>query len=326
MPMNRTFSLLFPTHNRGAILIDALKSVAEAEAPRGVTVEVLVIANACTDDTETVVRQYAAHAPFAVRCVSEPQTGLSVARNRGLAESSGDIIAFLDDDVLVERCWLREMLAIFDAEAADIVGGKVTLSWDLVSRPNWLSDYPERLLSKKDNGDAVVELKSPYGLVGANFAFRRAVCDAVGRFSDRFGRSGRRMAAGEENDFLSRALAKGFRAYYAPGALVRHRVLPERVALRYLSRAAFGASYSSVALQCRTAEDVRARCEREKHEFACGLLPLLGAMLRRDRKAFVQRYCRLAACLGVLMATSGAGHGDACQVRVNHRASSSGKS
>ena len=62
---------------------------------------------------------------FRCRYIHEPQAGLSHARNRAIRESRGAVIAFLDDDVLVPRTWLKELLQGFERTGADCLGGRV---------------------------------------------------------------------------------------------------------------------------------------------------------------------------------------------------------
>lgn len=86
-------SILIPTHNRAAILAQTLESLRQMEMPPGVPVEVVVVANGCTDDT---VQQ--AHAMFArmsidCQCVIEPRGNLNIARNVAVANSRYDLCA-----------------------------------------------------------------------------------------------------------------------------------------------------------------------------------------------------------------------------------------
>ena len=84
--------------------------------------EVLVIDNCpSTDATEHIVRKHPR-----VRYVREPRPGLDVARNRALREAAGAIVAFTDDDAVVDHNWLRAILPSFDhplVQAAVRLGG-----------------------------------------------------------------------------------------------------------------------------------------------------------------------------------------------------------
>src|SRR5579863_3364978 len=145
--MPESVSILIPTHNRSAILLRALESLRAVQVPPQTTVELLVIANGCTDRTRAAVDGIAAQMPFPTRVLDEPELGLNRARNRGLGAARGSIVAFLDDDVWVEPGWLAGLLEIFATRPADLVAGVVNLWWEAVPRPEWMTTRSEHLLS-----------------------------------------------------------------------------------------------------------------------------------------------------------------------------------
>ena len=240
--MRTSVSILIPTHNRAVGLGQTLETVRAVRVPQGCAVELLVIANACTDDTRAVVEGMAAGFAFSVRVIEEPAVGLSHARNRGIREAHSEILVFLDDDVGLESGWLEGLLEGFafptDGKPVDIVAGKVTLWWRDVERPAWLETRSEHLLSCVDYGEQVIELKSPGLAIGANLAFRRALADEIGTFTG-LGRQGNKVFGGEETEFLDRALKAGHRMFYAPRAAVKHLVAAARIEPAYLCKAAF---------------------------------------------------------------------------------------
>ena len=236
-----SLSILIPTHNRSELLSRTLESLCAVTLPPSgpAGLEIVIIANACTDQTRAIVEQIAPTMPIPTRCVEEPTVGLNPARNRALAEARGEILAFLDDDVWVEPTWLIELLAIFDAQPADIVAGTVDLWWEAVERPAWLDTRSAHLLSCVNYGDQIIELTKPGQAVGANFAFRRRVTDHIGAFTVGLDRTGDTTLAGGDTDFLARALDAGHRMFYAPRAIVKHWVSPQRITPEYLGRVAY---------------------------------------------------------------------------------------
>jgi glycosyltransferase involved in cell wall biosynthesis len=240
--MQPSVSILIPTHNRAAGLAQTLETVRAVRVPAGCAVELLVIANACIDNTGEIVERMAAGFSYPVRVIDEPAVGLSHARNRGIRESRSEILAFLDDDVGLDPGWLEGLLEGFafptQGKPVEIVAGAVTLWWRDVERPAWLETRSEHLLSCAHYGDQIIELKSPGLAIGANLAFRRSVMEDVGTFAP-LGRSGKNIFGGEETEFLDRALKAGHRMFYAPRAALRHLVAPHRIEPAYLSKAAF---------------------------------------------------------------------------------------
>jgi glucosyl-dolichyl phosphate glucuronosyltransferase len=238
--MMLSVSILIPTHNRSGVLARLLTSLRTMRVPARQPVELVVVANACTDDTQTVVASMAASMPFPTRCVAEARPSSSLARNVAVQQSSGDILAFLDDDVSVVPGWLEGLLHVYDAEAASLVAGKVTLGWE-VDRPAWLNNKLDGLLMYRDHGDAVKELSDPGAALGANLSCRREVYECVGGMRVDLGRIGKvQMGSVEDGDFVRRAMKRGYRMYYAPGAAVEHWVPPHRATCEYLCKVAYG--------------------------------------------------------------------------------------
>ena len=273
----RSASVLIPTHNRSELLGRTLASLAGVRRPAGWDLEVVVVANNCGDDTVAVAERGLARLREAwgdlaaagddlqnpppaggdagsgggVRAwvVEEPEPGLNPARNRAVRESRGEVCLFLDDDVRLDAGWLEGMREGFDRLGADIVGGRVTLWWDVVQRPDWLPDSADSLLSANDGGSEAAELSSSTGLIGANFGFRRRVYDAVGGFRAGLDRVGDSLMGGGETEFVGRALREGFAGYYVPGAWVEHWVAPERLERRYLVGVAYGGGLARVLMK-----------------------------------------------------------------------------
>src|SRR5215470_5500899 len=113
------------THNRahllGAAVAHALAEVRSCDA------ELLVVDNASVDETPRVLAQLAATSGQTLRQASEPQLGLSAARNCGLAEARGEIVAFLDDDAAPRPGWLRALISPYAAGEVAGTGGRIAL-------------------------------------------------------------------------------------------------------------------------------------------------------------------------------------------------------
>ena len=287
--MQPKLSILIPTHDRSDVLAQTLESLRAVRVPAGADVELVVVANACTDRTEAVVAEAAPSMPLPTRCVAEPTVGLNAARNRCVREAAGGILAMLDDDVWVEPGWLEGLLHVYETRPAQLVGGKVTLWWQAVQRPQWMSDPVEELLTRKDHGGEVKELSAGHDAVGANFSFRREVYDALGGFTAGLDRTGKSLLAAGEYDFISRALGNGFRLFYAPGAAVRHWVAPHRVGDAYLGGVAYGTGMSQVFMKPRfgPAEVARQLAGRSWLIARYGL-PEAWAKLRGDRREMMR--------------------------------------
>jgi len=234
--MGVSISIIMPTHNRAELLDTVLRSLSLIEVPDEADVDLVLVANACSDNTIEVASKWARSLPFPTKCVEESKPNVCVARNAGIQASRGEIIALLDDDVWVEPGWLKGLLEVFASTPADIVAGRVELWWGETPKPDWFTARLEAMLSQIDHGDQVVELRRRGDAVGANLSWRRALTDAIGGFTPGLDRTGTRLLGGGDTELIQRALARGSRMFYAPRAIAHHYVSPGRCTAEYLAR------------------------------------------------------------------------------------------
>jgi glycosyltransferase involved in cell wall biosynthesis len=211
--MNRVAaSVIMCTRNRGDRLAAALDSI-DRIAFSGEW-EFILVDNGSTDTTQAVASAFAARTRIkAFRCVIEPGTGLSRARNRGVLESRGALIAFTDDDCYPEPDWLSELTLPFQFDKIGFCGGQILL-FDATDAPitiSW-SDTPR---TYPPNG-----FVNAGDIQGANMAFRREALEQIGLFDPAFG-AGSDYAA-EDLDALWAASRNGWHGMYWPKAVVQH--------------------------------------------------------------------------------------------------------
>lgn len=223
------------TWNRAPLLARTLASLGRL-LPPPVGVEILVVDNGSTDDTAAVVN---AANMLPIRRVVEPVQGLSVARNRAIAEASGELILWLDDDVEVAQDWLGAYLEAAAAEpAAAFFGGPIRLRF-LASPPSWLVrnvDVLGSAFAARDLGDVPLVIRNlaqvPFG---ANMAIRRTALCEIG-FDCCLGRCGTNLLSGEETWLFARLLDRGAYGVWVPAAAVDHLISAERLTLDYVRR------------------------------------------------------------------------------------------
>lgn len=231
-------SVVICTYNRSALLRTTLESLRQLRTSR--SWELLVIDNNSTDDTRTVVSSFGAHAPIPVHYVFEPRQGKSFALNTGMSRAAGDIIAFTDDDVVVEPEWLDTACDGLDREPEiDYTGGPVRPLWAGIP-PVWLDQHRSDLwgtLAILDYGDDsfIFEERRKVPL-GVNMAVRRSLVGRIGGFHPELGRRGKSLLGQEQAEFLARARAEGVRGRYLPGMKLAHYVPAERLTRRYFTR------------------------------------------------------------------------------------------
>lgn len=116
-------SIVIPTKNRANMLRVALESIEKQKADIG-AFEVVVIDNGSTDKTKDVVMEYRKRNKNC-RYFYDARPGLHVGRNRGLLESRGELVGYLDDDVILFPDWINTVLMAFEDKEVMYVGGSV---------------------------------------------------------------------------------------------------------------------------------------------------------------------------------------------------------
>lgn len=232
-------SVVVCTRNRSTALAGALEATLAADHdPR--RWELVIVDNSSTDDTAAVARTVADAHPDRVRVVLEEEIGLSAARNAGVAATTAEIVAFVDDDAYPEPGWLTALMKGFSRPEVMCVGGPVA---PLIEGefPTWFRGRFLPYLTVWDLGGEEIELAYNEYPRGANIAFRRSGLDKVGGFSVHLGRKGASLLSCEEIELCLRLERAGFATLYQPGARVRHltpvgRMTPEWLHARFAAQ------------------------------------------------------------------------------------------
>jgi glycosyltransferase involved in cell wall biosynthesis len=245
--MFKSVSVIICTYNRSALLADTLRTLAQSLSSYKKPVEVLVIDNASTDDTASVVKSFITEkTAHSVALLREDRKGLSFARNTGLKHAKGEAICFLDDDVFVPEGWLEGLVAAFALrDDVGCVAGQVRLHFPDVPRPAWLDGKYNGLFSECCRGDASRLLNRGEDFIGANFALTRKAVSAVGLFNTALGRKGYSLLSGEDTEYSGRLWKQGFKIAYSAQGYIYHRVQPERLTYRWLAKRFFWAGVTN---------------------------------------------------------------------------------
>jgi glycosyltransferase involved in cell wall biosynthesis len=212
------------TRDRPEALLRCLESLAGLEYPAH---EVLVVDNApSTEATRLLVEGRRA----GVRYVREPRPGLDWARNRAIAEATGAVVAFTDDDVVVDPSWVRVIACAFASdESVAAVTGLVlpaeleTEAQILFERYRSFGRGLQRRRVAAPRGAAVAHrygLAGDYG-TGANMSYRRDLFERVGGFDQALD-VGTPARGGGDLEMFFRVLKEGHALVYEPSAVVRH--------------------------------------------------------------------------------------------------------
>jgi glycosyltransferase involved in cell wall biosynthesis len=192
-----TISVIVPVHNRQHLIGDALASiVAQGCAP----IEIVVVDDGSTDDTAEVVRRFGG----GVKYLHQEHAGVAVARNRGLAESVGEWVAFLDsDDIWLEGALSSAARHLRRRPEVGLVHGRT----EIVRLPDAAGHRP-----RFREGD-----RPEHRPLLGSMLVRRSCFDRVGTFDPRLKRS-------EDLDWLARATEAGIQAAAIDEVWLRYRV------------------------------------------------------------------------------------------------------
>ncbi len=220
------FSVVICTFDRPDSMLRAVRSVLESDYP---DFELIVVDNA--PQTAGTRDALAAIGDSRVRYEAEPSTGLSRARNRGLAAAGGELIAFTDDDVEVDPEWLRSLASAFAAQPhVGLVTGLVPAAeldnefqQRFDSAVHWSTELTRRSYDLNENRLTLPTFPFRTGRMGAgaNFAVSRDCARAVGGFDVALG-AGAPCGGGDDLDYFLRVLKRGWTLSYEPSALVWH--------------------------------------------------------------------------------------------------------
>jgi glycosyltransferase involved in cell wall biosynthesis len=208
-------SVVICTRNRAANLAALFASLDAQKLPPQVEWEVVVVDNGSTDGTSDAIKAQAALQPR-YRYFREERAGKSFALNRGVAEARGRVLAFTDDDCVVDQNWLREILSEFECDPKlGVLGGRVEL-FDPRDKP--ISIVTERQRTEISRTRTFIE---PL-IIGCNMAVRKSVFAEIGNYDAEMAPGSKSGAITEDIDVIYRIVRRGHHALYSPDVLVRH--------------------------------------------------------------------------------------------------------
>jgi glycosyltransferase involved in cell wall biosynthesis len=231
--------VIVPTHNRCEVLARTITSLL-AQEPVFSGDEIIVVDNASTDDTAGVVRRMQRELHPAIQYLYEERGGLHHSRHAGARAAQGEILVYIDDDILPDPKWLTSLIAIYGDAKVMAAGGRVLPLWE-VEPPGWINGLPRDYLSLLDYGSATRPLRDGEGINGCNYSIRRsALFDAGGFHPDNFADPEMIWFRGDGEAGLTNILMRaGEKVMYVPDAIVWHRIPKERLTSAYFMRRGF---------------------------------------------------------------------------------------
>jgi GT2 family glycosyltransferase len=234
------FTALICTYNNADLLRSALAHLAAQDVETGVSWEVLVVENNCSDRTHEVVREFQVLGTLPrLRLLSERRQGVGYARRTGMRAASGRLIGLVDDDCLVNPDWISEAIRFADEHPrAGAFGGRNELQWQAVPADFALA-YGESL-ARQDLGASELQLPDVGKQVpcGAGLIVRHDALTSGGWLQHGClrGRDPRHLGAGEDTEIVLRIRNAAWQVWYSPRLRLTHVIPHERTTLPYLRR------------------------------------------------------------------------------------------
>ena len=210
--------------------------------------------------------------------------GLSGARNTGVEECTGDIVAFLDDDAVAAPDWLERLAQAYADPRVVGAGGDVRPRW-AEGRPRWFPAEFDWVVGCSHSG-MPQRVEPVRNLIGANMSFRREALVAAGSFSHELGRVGTIPAGCEETELCIRlaSIRPDGIVMYDPAAVVDHLVPAFRATPRYFLSRCAAEGRSKAILAGMVGSDAGLAAERTyvRRTLPLGFVRGLRDLTRRD--------------------------------------------
>ncbi|WP_374215032.1 glycosyltransferase family 2 protein [Streptomyces longispororuber] len=203
MRMTASVVICVYTEDRWSDILAAVDSVRTQSYP---AVETLLVVDHNPALLERLAKEYKEAAGIRVLANAGPR-GLSAGRNTGIAASDADIIAFLDDDAVAERDWLRHFVAGYADPKVMAVGGRTEPVWASGRRPVWFPEEFDWVVGCTYKGLPPGRVKVR-NVLGGNASFRRTAFDVAGGFATGIGRDGDKRPLGCEETELCIRLSR----------------------------------------------------------------------------------------------------------------------
>ncbi|ARV61769.1 glycosyl transferase family 2 [Nostocales cyanobacterium HT-58-2] len=240
-----SIDLVICTYNNAELLDRALIAISKQQVPDDIKWTVLVVNNNCTDETAQVVDRHiqSQKIPY-LSTILEPKQGLNHARQCGVINTTGDWIAFVDDDCILEEDWVAQAGKFAAAHPhCGAFGGRVILDWE-TPPPAFVLKYGYSF-AQQDHG---MSLTQPNCLVGAGLVVNRKAVLATNWVSKQFlsDRVGKKLISGGDVEMVLRIRSAGYDIWYNPACKLMHFIPSRRIEQKYLININYGLGISQL--------------------------------------------------------------------------------
>lgn len=239
----KDFSVVVATYKRYDVLPDAINSLLQQSNIDRSKLEIIVV-----DNTPPSERQHVENSSYVDAYITEDISGLSRARNIGIAASSGELIAFLDDDAIASPTWASEAIHhMTSSPQFKVIGGRILAKYQNGQKPTWIDSKLEEFLSCIDwPVNTPTSLTEGVWIAGANMVFRRSVFDSGIGFDEQLGRNGATTLLSNDETELFDHIGRDS-IFYIPGMTVDHVIHQSRTKPEWFRKRIFWQALSDIA-------------------------------------------------------------------------------
>lgn len=212
---NPEISIIICSHNRASNLNEVLPHYAQLSST--IPHEIVVVLNACTDNSMEVVQHHQQLNPL-IRFVKEDHIGASNARNRGYKEAAAEIVFYIDDDAYPKSSLLEDIQEVIANEEVVSFTGR-TVYWRK-NDPAWIK---ESYVEMPVLSDEQIVMHSKGHINGCACGFKKAILEEVGGFDTDLDMKGRKIGYGVEEYIRLEILQAGYPTIYSPNIQVWHQ-------------------------------------------------------------------------------------------------------
>ncbi len=242
-PTGIVISVIIPTKNNCWSLERTLISLLQQKNVNGLQYEIIVVDNNSRDDTQGTVFKFMTRFNDRLKYAHTDMPGAANARNKGITQARGDIIAFTDDDCVADPNWLAEIHKAYHQYHPNAIQGRVFLATPLprgIRFPKW---FIEQRLAHVDHGEQIREIKG-LDLVGANMVIPKKVFEQYGHLDP-----SPAFLMNDDTEFSRRISKHNVKIIYNPNIKIYHHFFVERINERKFLKQTFDWGRSNIVLE-----------------------------------------------------------------------------
>lgn len=231
------FSVVICTYNREKYIAASLQAVCRQTFAND-TFELLMVDNNSPDNTRTVFESVAAEYPqVQMKYILETEQGISYARNRGIKESRGEFIVFVDDDETIDTFYLEKLDEYLTAYPDAELAATAVLPVYETQQPKWMSHFTKRLITGYYYKGNKVKVVGSGDYPGTGHAvIKKELFERYGYFNTELGRKAKSLLGAEDKDMFLRLIENNIKCYYFPDIPIYHHIPEEKLTDDFFKR------------------------------------------------------------------------------------------